>query len=78
LLKKVDGWWVETDDIYESDIEGPCALYLEELGSKGRLNKSESNKAQKLRLVDFKNSVRKRRESREQAENWVGNALAVL
>jgi hypothetical protein len=57
-----EGRWlvgVDTNDIYESDIEGPCALYLKELDSNGRLNKSESNKAQKLRRADFKNSEEK-------------------
>ncbi|KAE9991278.1 hypothetical protein EG327_000223 [Venturia inaequalis] len=65
-------------DVYVADGNGELAAFMEELGGKERLNKSERGKQLKYRRLDFKNGVAKRRELREVARDWIGNALADL
>ncbi|RDI79599.1 hypothetical protein Vi05172_g10402 [Venturia inaequalis] len=65
-------------DLYVADGNGELAAFMEELGGKERLNKSERGKQLKYRRLDFKNGVAKRRELREVARDWIGNALADL
>ena len=57
--------------------EGELAAYMNELGGK-RPNKSERNKIDKWRRVDFKAKVERARLRRETAKDWELNALRDL